>query len=133
MPKVLSSDDVYVSIDDGRKLQYNEVAWIYRSGCCGSAIERHGDDLVCKWCENVVTDLVHKNMVQSEMNAIKRGLDALPDNVRAAAIDGYYASLSRGLDDPELFSRVVAARVTHIVDYGSGDKLYELPEKLRRK
>jgi len=131
--RILSTTADHVATDNGQTLSFNEVCWNYRSECCGCALERLDDRLHCKWCGAENPSVVHKSVVAQELAALRNGIDALPDSIRAQAVDGYYQNLSRGMDDPETRERILAARVVHVVDCGNGEPLMELPEALRRR
>lgn len=129
--KILSSDAHGVLLSDGSTRTHNEVIWNYRSACCGSALERVGDSLVCKYCggqEN--PDVVHKNQMARQAEDVKGGIEALPESVREAAVGGYYIALNRDWTEAQR-DRLFASRTVHIAD--GGGVMAELPENLRRK
>jgi hypothetical protein len=132
--KILHSTMLDVATDDGDIRSVNETIWNYRSECCGCALEQLEDASVrCKLCGEVSPALVHKSVIAAGMAQMRKGIDALPEEFRAAAVGGWYENLSRGLSDPATRQRIVAARVVHIVDRGNGEALLELPEKLLKQ
>ena len=113
--KILKYDEHYVYCEDGNSRSYNEVIWNYRSSCCGSALRRDGNSIVCKYCgEQAAAE--SKNIVRQKMAAMKDGIDALPEGVREKAIAGFLTSIEKGLEDLEMRDRILEARITHIWD-----------------
>ena len=130
--KILSRDEHGVLLADGSTKTHNEVIWNYRSACCGSALERIGDSLSCKYCGSQENpDVVHKNQMVRQAEDVKGGIEALPESVREAAVGGYYIALHRGWDNKAQRDRLFASRTVHIAD--GGGEMAELPENLRMK
>jgi hypothetical protein len=129
--KILSTNIHGALLDDGSIKTYNEVVWNYRSACCGSALKRVGDSLSCKYCAQENPDIVHKNQMARQADDVKAGIEALPENVREAAVGGYYIALERDWDEEASRNRLFASRTIHIS--GGEGTPFELPENLRRK
>ena len=113
--KIIRYDEHYVKCEDGESRSYNEVIWNYRSGCCGAALKRDGNSIVCKYCGEQAA-VESKNIVRQKMAAMKDGIDALPEGVREKAIAGFLTSIEKGLEDLEMRDRILEARITHIWD-----------------
>ena len=113
--KIIRYDKHYVKCEDGESRSYNEVIWNYRSSCCGAALKRDGNNIVCKFCDEKAA-VESKNIVRQRMADMKDGIDALPEGVREKAIAGFLTSIEKGLEDLEMRDRILDARITHIWD-----------------
>ena len=115
--KIIKYDMWYVYTDDGQSRQYNEVIWHYRSACCGAAIKRDGDRIVCRMCDQE-PDLISKNIVKQQIKDMESAIDVLPAPVRQQALDGFLTSIEKDLTYLENRSKIIDARITHIKDGG---------------
>ena len=115
--KIISVAD-NILLDNGRAVTANELLWNYRSACCGAALVVNDNSITCSLCSKKA-DVVPKGAVAESNDAAIGAIDALPDDVRARAVNGYYSQLSGH------FTAVV------IADIGNGEELGPLPEKLK--
>jgi len=106
-------------VEEGDKT-LNELAWGWRSECCGSPLDIVEGELVCARCRVTNPKVVGKHVLQKGVQ-IAEIIGGLPGEVRDRAVEGYYKSREgQGIS------------VVHIFDNGGPGQLFDLPADMRR-
>ena len=120
--KITDITDSAVTLSSGAHKSVNEVIWNYRSECCSAPLDLASGALICAWCgKSDDLEIAHKSAFVSGGVQIVDTINALPEEARDRATEGYYKSI----EDPSI-------KLVHVFDIGGEYEPFDLPQEMRR-
>ena len=120
--RIVEIVDSAVALSSGAHKSVNEVMWNYRSECCQAPLDFVDGALICAYCDTSEgLEIVHKSTIIIGGIQIAEVINALPEEARDLATQGYY----RAIDDPSI-------KMVHVFDLGGEYELPELQPEMRR-